>query len=649
MSVSLPDRPNLDQLRRQAKELRDAARHGDSIAVERFARHYGPSGIGGFGLAAAQLVVARELGFSSWPRLKVAVEARLATVEGRVEAFVAASVEGRMSEAASILEAAPTIARASLVAAAVLGDTDAVGEMLAVDPAAAVAIDDGRGWPPLLYVCYSCWHLIDGRRAAGLAAVARLLLDAGASPATNNGGSGRSHTNPYHSALGGSVEVNDAEVTAVLLEAGANPNDHQCIGRAAEHGDHRCLDLLLAAGASVAGTWAVDAAVGANDPGAVTILMEALRHATGQTAPSASEALPDAAANASSEVVAALLDAGADPNTGDDQDFSALRRAVRCGRSDTAALLARHGAPDDSTDMDRFIGACVRADRLTAEALMAGDRDMLGRLTDDDRAVLVDAAGSNPVAAVALMVDLGLSPEARNASGEQPLHVAAYAGNAEVVRFLIDAGADVDARDANFDATPLAFATVGSGERAGQTGNWVDTVRTLVDAGASREGVWIADKPPSEEIVGLLRSYGITPDVEPEIDDGQDDVSYAIEPGVIGDIAQHLEAAYCSVDFELFGSLLHPEVRWRQTAQTYDTSSQFLDRFRRALAAGIQATVQSVEVDRDAVLIGLTITWPADGARPAPTEHLYQVFTVDDGQIVEIRDYPDRPSALTRY
>ena len=40
MSTSLPERPDLDQLRRQAKELRDAARRGDPDAVERFARHY---------------------------------------------------------------------------------------------------------------------------------------------------------------------------------------------------------------------------------------------------------------------------------------------------------------------------------------------------------------------------------------------------------------------------------------------------------------------------------------------------------------------------------------------------------------------------------------------------------------------------------
>jgi hypothetical protein len=66
------------------------------------------------------------------------------------------------------------------------------------------------------------------------------------------------------------------------------------------------------------------------------------------------------------------------------------------------------------------------------------------------------------------------------------------------------------------------------------------------------------------------------------------------------------------------------------------------------LAEGIEASVRSVEVDRDAVVLGLTVGRPAQGARPAPLEPLYQVFTVRDAQIVEIRGYPDRDSALTR-
>ena len=84
MSISLPERPDLDQLRRQAKELRDAARRGDPDAVERFARHRSaPQGV--VTLAAAQLVIARELGFASWPQLKAAVEFHATAPERRAE------------------------------------------------------------------------------------------------------------------------------------------------------------------------------------------------------------------------------------------------------------------------------------------------------------------------------------------------------------------------------------------------------------------------------------------------------------------------------------------------------------------------------------------------------------------------------------
>lgn len=93
---------------------------------------------------------------------------------------------------------------------------------------------------------------------------------------------------------------------------------------------------------------------------------------------------------------------------------------------------------------------------------------------------------------------------------------------AAVVRALLDAGADVGARDARFDRTPLAAATVGSGERARQPGDWTGTVRLLIEAGASRHSAWITGKPPIEEIIDLLQRYGITRDgpVDPEAEDG---------------------------------------------------------------------------------------------------------------------------------
>jgi hypothetical protein len=72
---ALPERPDAGQLRRLAKELRSSARAGDPSAIQRLRNHVDadPAEIS---LSMAQLVVAREHGFASWPRLMEHVEAR---------------------------------------------------------------------------------------------------------------------------------------------------------------------------------------------------------------------------------------------------------------------------------------------------------------------------------------------------------------------------------------------------------------------------------------------------------------------------------------------------------------------------------------------------------------------------------------------
>lgn len=327
MSTSLPERPDLDQLRRQAKELRDAARGGDPTAMGRIARHHRSAPGGETSLAAAQLVIARELGFSSWPALKAAVDAVSAAPDDKTQAFLAASIEGRVREAARLVQTNPGLAGRSLRAAVVLGDAASVRAQLAADPAAALAVDVERGWPPLLYACYSRWHQIDPGRAAGLADVVRLLLDAGASPNTNNG----AFRDGYRSALKGAVQVDNPDVVAVLLAAGANPDDGRCVEQAADRGDTRCLELLLDHGARVADTWALGAAVFADSADAVSLLVGALRSEKRETSDEATNGLADAAAaNASSEVVAVLLAAGADPRCTNPIP-GALRCAARFG------------------------------------------------------------------------------------------------------------------------------------------------------------------------------------------------------------------------------------------------------------------------------------------------------------------------------
>ena len=78
---ALPGRPDLDQLRRQARELLRAAAAGDERALRRIRavsqQHT---------LSAAQLAIAREYGFPSWPKLHAEVLRRQAGTEPDTDA-----------------------------------------------------------------------------------------------------------------------------------------------------------------------------------------------------------------------------------------------------------------------------------------------------------------------------------------------------------------------------------------------------------------------------------------------------------------------------------------------------------------------------------------------------------------------------------
>lgn len=101
---------NLGQLRKQAKELVRAARAGDAQALERLG---GREPI----LARAQLVLAREHGYSSWPAIVARLEAtadafvdssREAHATGRRCCTCATRASPQLSSRATFSNAAPT-------------------------------------------------------------------------------------------------------------------------------------------------------------------------------------------------------------------------------------------------------------------------------------------------------------------------------------------------------------------------------------------------------------------------------------------------------------------------------------------------------------------------------------------------------------
>jgi len=82
-----PVRPNLEQLRHQAKDMLRAIRRGEAEAVAEFHRHH-PKSMepSAAKLADTQLVLARSYGLPSWPRLVTACRMTEAIWRGDVEA-----------------------------------------------------------------------------------------------------------------------------------------------------------------------------------------------------------------------------------------------------------------------------------------------------------------------------------------------------------------------------------------------------------------------------------------------------------------------------------------------------------------------------------------------------------------------------------
>lgn len=479
MSV-LPEHPDLDQARRQAKELLHAAQDGDAAGLARLAAVSAP-----LTLAGAQLALAREWGQPSWAALVREIRARNASIPENVMRFLSFSVNQQIGAAARMLRDDPALEESGFPAAVVLGDAARVRAELRRDPAAATRVDPTSGWTALHLACASRFHL-DPARAPGLAEVARLLLDAGAD--IDGQSAGRRCWRPLECAVtSANSSRNNEPVIRLLLERGAPVRSETVVAS------------LYAAG----GTWC----------------LELLARAAGGAPELMTEALVEAVAGADLDGVAVLLAAGADPDAPGAGGRSARRRALTAGVGATVELLG--GGGDDP--VDRLLEAIVMGDGDTARSLTAVDPGLVQRLESSDLAALVNAAERGNRASVSLMLDLGFPIEARREGpdddGATALHAASWAGRAETVALLIDHGADVTARDTRWHSQALEWALVGSGEApdSAPAPDWVRTVALLLDAGSPLDGITLnPDEPkqPSAAVLGLLRSRGLAADTE---------------------------------------------------------------------------------------------------------------------------------------
>lgn len=526
-SQHLPDRPDLENLKKRAKSLLRAARAGESGALERF--HALPAlalksipDLASMNLALhdAQSVIAREHGFKSWNELREHLEERSLSFAAAVEEFVRSATGGALERALRLLALHPAIAHANLYTELVLGDAEAVDARIQRSPEAAVKPGGAQNWEPLLYVCHTCLHRGVPERAAGLVAIARALLERGANP--NAEYHWNWHPELPRTALWASLcAVEHLPLAEVLLEGGANPTDGVSTQITAGTGNLPALELLHRFGVNVNGI-----------PGGVP----PLRHILDWAEP------PTARATG----VRWLLEHGADPNlswgnAGDAPIHIAARRwdvamiellmrhgadihrrrtdgrtahtlAESHGNQDIAAWLLAHGARNELSTLDRFVSSCGRGDRIQAEALLRAQPSLRGELQAEHHLMMHVPAERGDAKVLDTMLACGFDPNAKDADGVTALHRASMAGRVEAVRVLLAYGALVNALDGMFAATPLVWAVEGWQHASSGTADHPAVARLLIAAGSSVE--WIPpDKAPDpegtqERLVELCRLAG---------------------------------------------------------------------------------------------------------------------------------------------
>ena len=522
-SQQLPERANLEQLKKQAKSLLHAAQAKDPAALSRFQAlpalaRTSLAELGGVSLALhdAQSVVAREYGFQSWKELREHVEEQSLSFAAAAEEFVRCATGGAQARALRLLARYPAIAHAGLYTELVLGDAAAVESRLEKHPEAAAEAGGVQNWEPLLYVCHTCLHQGSPERADGLAAIARGLLRRGANP--NAEYHWNWHPELPRTALWGALcAVSHFPLAEALLEGGANPTDGVSMHINAGSGNLAALELLHRFHVNVNGI-----------PGGVPPLRYILgwaREASGvrwllehgADANLGWGELDDGPLHVAAErwdvpMVELLVQRGADIHRRRADGRTAHTVAALHGNEEIASWLLAQGAHNELSPLDSFVSACARGDRARAEAMLHQHPHLRGELRTEHHLLMHVPAERGDAAVLETMLACGFDPNVKDKDGVTALHRAAMAGRTEAARVLLAQGASVHALDGMFSASPLVWASEGWSHGSHGGADHVGVARLLIAAGSSLE--WVPpEKAPDpegtqEQLTALCREAG---------------------------------------------------------------------------------------------------------------------------------------------
>ncbi|HEY3704794.1 MAG TPA: ankyrin repeat domain-containing protein [Terracidiphilus sp.] len=512
----LPAHPSLEQYKKQAKDLARACRLNDSDALARLRLHHPKPPESRVALADAQLVLAREHGFDTWPKFaaeigRVRIATAIADLADPVDAFLRAALvprdgsshsEGALDEANAILTRYPQVAGANIYTAAALADEAAVRAFLARDPTLASTTGGPYNWDPLCHICFSRYLRLDASRSDAFGRAAQALLDAGANPNTGWYEKPWRTGDPevWESALYGAAgAAHHAGVTQLLLDRGADPNDGETPYHVPESYDNTVLELLLKSGRvdEKGKAWILARKADWHDYDGMLLALDhdcnpnfiphwgtsALQHSV----------LRDNRI----QIIQLLLDRGADPLLPNKKDGSnAAQLAARRGRGDVLRLLAERGIDPGLRGFHALAAACALGDLSRAQELLRTDPDARSWFAVHRGDLLGAFAAVGNTEGVRCLLDAGAPPDALYSGdayfgtpgNSTALHVAAWHGNSDTMRLLIDRGTPLNALDGT-SCTALQLAV-----RACTSSHWKnrrspDWIEPLLAAGASTEGI----------------------------------------------------------------------------------------------------------------------------------------------------------------
>jgi ankyrin repeat protein len=250
------------------------------------------------------------------------------------------------------------------------------------------------------------------------------------------------------------------------------------------------------------------------------------------------------------EAVMTLLANGADPRLADAEGRTPLHGAALSVDPAVAALLLDAGAPLDPVDREGWSAlgvACANGNWRQAKFLL--ERGARPEPEGGQPALLAASGGEDDAAGARLLLKLKARVDARGRLNRSALHVACLAGNAEIAQALIEAGADVNARDEQGVSPLLEVARAGS----------LPTLRVLASrrpdasvcdaAGRNALAIACQGTRADGELVDALLALGVDPQQAGR--DGRRAIDYAVAAGrwsLVARLDPHYPLPACVAD-----------------------------------------------------------------------------------------------------